>query len=172
MKWESLPFDTPGPDGYYRWSRTTLHVHLLGTNHPHEWHSHKPSSTGRIKTPVGRVHRDYYYAAVRVAEWIQGQTPAALRITGHSYGWAVAEIVAALVPNAYLVTYGGVKAGRLTREPVPAIHYRHRGDVVPWWPLWPWYRRKAPSQRVGKWMLPWEAHKIESYREATGARIP
>jgi hypothetical protein len=42
---------------------------------------------------------------------------------------------------------------------------------VPWWPLWPWYRRAGERIRIGKWKLPWKAHRIDSYRQQ-GYNIP
>lgn len=175
MKWEPLPFDKPGPDGYYRRLGSLIYVHLLGTNHPHEWHGHKLRNTGRLKTTIGRVHKDYYYAALRIVEWLRCQKYTDLSISGHSYGGAVAEIVAAIQDQegiaVVLRTYGGVKPGVLSHRLYNAIHYRHRGDPVPWWPLWPWYRRNT-MVRTGPWRLPWIAHKIQNYRNATGHDIP
>jgi pimeloyl-ACP methyl ester carboxylesterase len=167
MDWTRLPFNTPGPDGCYRWRDTLLYVHLLGTNHPHEWHSHQTRNTGRIQTPIGRVHRDYYYAALKVVQWLDSQGYGQLIISGHSYGGAVAEIVAALKDGETVMvrTFGGVKAGVLSAPCDKAFHYRHRGDPVPWYPLWPWYRRKRPIC-IGQWKWPWVAHRIESYRDA------
>ena len=170
MAWIKLPFLQRGPDGYYEKRGEVLHVWLNATNHRHEWHSHRLRSTGRIDTPVGKVHRDYYYAALDVLRWISSINHDALVIAGHSYGGAVAEIVAALRDAQYgkvlLRTYGAVKAGRVEWRSRPLrYHYRHKGDVAPWWPLWPWYRREKPI-KVGKLMLPWKAHALAAYEAA------
>jgi hypothetical protein len=155
-----------------------LCVHLLGTNHVSEWPYHRLRNANRVHADIGKVHPHYLKAARRVAEWIRTQEYSSLCISGHSYGGAVAEIVAAIMTRqgehlVMLRTYGAVKAGRLTVS-APAhhvFHYRHRGDIAPFWPPWPWYRRGGYTT-VGKWRLPWKAHRVQSYRDATYTEIP
>jgi len=181
MTWERLPFDKPGPDGYYADNASVRYVHLVGTNHKAEWTFHRIRNLGRIRAPVGKVHPDYYNAALRVVKWILANPGfVAVVLSGHSYGGAVAELVKAIMIgrgfNCELRTYGGIKPGAICVEGYAenTTHYRHRGDLATLWPLWPWYRRRGKVARVGRriWWPPTEPHQIQSYREATGHDIP
>lgn len=174
MDWKPLPFDKRGPDGVWAQKGSTRIVHLYGTNHDAEWSFHRLRNLGRVQTPIGKVHPDYYDAACQVDDWLHGEFGyTSIILSGHSYGGAVAELVKALLicrgrRLAYLRTYGAIKAGVITTPQIGDLstHYRHRGDYAPFWGLWPWYRRSGNHVTIGRWRPPVTAHRIDSYRSA------
>jgi len=64
---------------------------------------------------TGRVHRGFLraYEGLReqIDEWLAGQPPARLIITGHSLGAAMATLMAARYPEAELITFGSPRVG-------------------------------------------------------------
>lgn len=99
----------------------------------------------------GRVHRGFWNSLARtlprIEAWLDAQRPRALVVTGHSLGGAKATLLAALRPEAELVSFGCPRvgtpafaaslAGRTMRR------YVNCADIVPQLPLPPLYRHPA-----------------------------
>jgi pimeloyl-ACP methyl ester carboxylesterase len=169
MNWQPLPFESSGPDGLYRIENDRCYLWLYGTNHEREWPFH--FSGCRVKTAIGWANINYYREAMLVYAWILDNIDVRnIQIGGHSYGGALAQIVAAMCEynrnfNVDCITFGTVRAGRL-EMPESSENWIHRGDVVPWWPLWPLYSLKGKRIVFGEIGLTWVVHQPGYYVEA------
>jgi hypothetical protein len=176
MNWQRLPFESCGPDGLYCIENSTCYVWLYGTNHDREWAFHIKGC--RVKTAIGWANINYYREAMLVFAWILDNIDAyQIQIGGHSYGGALAQIVAAMLRQSRrfddidCITFGTVRAGRIAHDQGNE-HWIHRGDLAPWWPLWPFYSLKGDRIMFGKTGLPWIVHQPGYYIEAIATYFP
>jgi hypothetical protein len=141
-------------------------IHVLGTDHWRDWLHHiLPGARKREWQAADQIIAALVEMGIAKSDddgwsYIPGDD---VVISGHSWGGCIAAMVATiLVAPCYI--YGGKRSPRkgLTRHYV-AQAYRHRGDIVPLLP--PWRPRYTDEIVFGKWMWPWEAHKLSNYRE-------
>jgi pimeloyl-ACP methyl ester carboxylesterase len=176
MTWEHLPFDTDGPNGLYCIKKGICYLWLYGTDSDREWRFHLRGC--RVKTAIGWANINYYREAMLVYAWILDNIDVdCIQIGGHSYGGALAQIVASMcrynkrAVNVDCITFGTVRAGRLANS-ADNEHWIHRGDLAPLWPLWPFYSLKGKRIRFGKPGLPWIVHQPDHYREPIETLFP
>ncbi len=119
---------------------------------------------------IGPVHAGFYLNATAIVAGLR-ETPDI--VCGHSRGGAVGLLVAALLaragrPPALVVTFGAPRAGRdlaAALQGVDVRQYRHRGDIVPELPPFP-YRHAAPLIEIGRGKSTVDSHALQSYADA------
>lgn len=163
-----------------RWAKySSDHVvfYIHGTNHKMDWARNLQIFLTKIKGKI-RVNRQDLREAQWVVEYITNHIDLSaikkLTIGGHSRGGAIAQIVVLKLIDKYphIDTNGVLLASKRTgnRHFVHLIQnfvtaYRHRGDIVPHIPFWPFYRNPK-TILFGKWTpLFWRAHQVKSYNQ-------
>ena len=152
--------------------------YITGTNHKIDWKRNFQIRLAEIEDGI-KVNQKDLLEAQWVVEYIasridlsEGSPVKKITVSGHSRGGAVAQIVVykLMTKFPHLNIVGILLASKRTgnRHFVKAIRekvvaYRHRGDIVPHVPPYPFYR--VPSTIVfGKWTaLFWKAHMPKSY---------
>lgn len=164
-----------GVNGHYMVRGGTLVVYCAGSDHGKDWRKDITHAFPRLG-PM-RLHR--YFADG--AQWLMKFVKLLARrnsidriiLAGHSYGGSVVEIAGYFLTPTHavsIVTYGAPKSGgkhfykHLYRN-TDITHYRNRGDVVPFFPPWPWYRGRKNTTKLGKLTWPWKAHGPKTYHE-------
>lgn len=155
-----MKIDLPpvGPSGIEArtWAKNgTRYCYVAGSDHWRDWLHHV--------TPGAK--RREIEAAATIAGRLYEPGVSRYVIGGHSLGGAVAEAVAcnlrAISATVECYTFGG------KRSPLPfagAVHYRNRGDIIPFLP--PWRTPHSEDVLIGRWTLWfWKAHSPRTYDE-------
>lgn len=123
------------------------HLWIGGSNHWTHWLHHVLPGARRREIDCG----------VEIADLARREQISDIR--GLSVGGCIAQIAATLVEGGICETYGTKRA---PKDYYPeAIHYRHRGDFVPFLPPW---RPRVFTTVIGDWKPFWIAHHPNSYR--------
>jgi len=148
----------------WRISDDGTELFILGSNDRYDWaFNFRTRRIGMEGDKQIRVNRmDRYEATVILRSLTPEQRGKLRRIRGHSRGGAIAQIVAYELANVdiTLLTYGTKRTGnkvfvRRQQKTCRAVHFRNRGDIVPWLP--PWYASMRCTVG-GPWQWPWKAH--------------
>lgn len=151
--------------------RATFYIH--GTNHREDWKSNF-RTLGRARVRDGiKINKKDLREAQWVVELIRSKLDMnqleILKLGGHSRGGAIASIVAWKIKEQFphvslqAILLAPKRTGN--KEFVESIEpytkaYRHRGDFVPFLPLWPRYRMVS-LKTFGKFCL--LSHARKSY---------
>lgn len=162
-----------------RWRQMGTHratFYIYGTNHKMDWLSNFSLNRTLLQDGI-RVNTKDLVEAQWTVEYITSRIDMKkvkiLTIVGHSRGGGIAQIVAWKLNEFYpnvsvkLVLFGGKRAGN--KKFVKSINhitdaYRHRGDIVPFLPIWPLYY-SVKTTVFGKWSLNFiKVHMPFAYR--------
>lgn len=129
-------------------------VWIHGSDHWRDWLHHVLPGAKRREIEAAEAIVKAVYTP-KVNRWVIG---------GHSLGGCVAGMVAVLLMEKGLYvecyTFGGKRVPWRWVD-IATTHYRHRGDLVPFFP--PWRTPHAEETLIGNWAWPWKAHGPETY---------
>ncbi len=123
------------------------HIWIGGSNHWLHWLHHILPGAKRREIDCG----------VEIADLARREEVD--DIHGLSIGGCIAQI-AATINGARCTTYGTKRAPR--GYACTGVHYRHRGDPVPWLPPW---RPGVKLRVIGRWAPIWIAHAYKELRQ-------
>ena len=150
------PSGKAGIEARWRVENGDLYCFIGGSDHWVDWIHHFLPGSKRRELMCG----------MRLARALRPKIKESVFIGGHSVGGVVASLVARMFEDegeeVYAITFGGKRPLEGTEDAV--ISYRHRGDIVPFFP--PWRKRYKHEMRIGKWMPFWKAHGPATYYEA------
>ncbi len=154
IKIDLWPKGKAGIEAKYRIEGDTLYCFVLGSNHPMDWLHHIIPGAAKRELEAGRNIMRELHDVIGVRRLVIG---------GHSLGAAVAVVVGSLM-SYYCPVEVCVFGGKRTAwaETVPYAAYRHKGDIVPFFPPW---RPKYENAVFGKWRPPWKAHGPQTYHK-------
>lgn len=166
-----LVFGVLGSNDFPDWiSNVRLRRRKIGTHREAIARVGSPIEYRDVPIMVNRIDRAEALEIVReLLSFLEGRVVNTIIGYGSSRGGAIAaQALWELRRRGYIALgagYGSKRTGnRAFVESLPAqwLHNVNRGDPVPLLPFWPGYARYKYPVKIGKWKLPWAAHRYRA----------